>query len=169
MSEFQPWAVANLPLLLLILAGVTLVAVALALYLALRLRSLERHYAILTRGTNGGDLAVVMEAHAEAVRATGTRVQELDGLVRSGERRSRTHLQRWGFVRFNPFRDAGGDQSFALTLADRDGNGVVISSLHGRDGTRIYGKPLSGWSSVYPLTDEERQVIQNAKAPGPAE
>jgi hypothetical protein len=69
-----------------------------------------------------------------------------------------------GFLRFNPFRDAGGDQSFALALADQDGKGVVMSSLYGRDGTRVYGKPLAGWESPYPLTDEERSVIDQARS-----
>jgi hypothetical protein len=39
----------------------------------------------------------------------------------------------------------------------------VVSSLHSRDVTRVYGKPLVGWDSVYPLTDEERQAIEKAK------
>ncbi len=72
-------------------------------------------------------------------------------------------MQRVAVLRFNPFRDAGGDQSFALALADDDGNGFVISSLHGRDVTRMYGKPLVAWDSVYPLTDEEKQAIDKAK------
>ncbi len=78
------------------------------------------------------------------VRQTTERVQELDGLARGLERSGRRHMQRVGFLRFNPFRDAGGDQSFALALADGEGNGFVVSSLHSRDVTRVYGKPLVG-------------------------
>jgi hypothetical protein len=48
-------------------------------------------------------------------------------------------------------------------LADQDGHGVVISSLHGRDSTRVYAKPLAAWESAYPLTDEERQTIRQAR------
>ena len=90
-------------------------------------------------------------------------MRELDGLVMQLDRQSRIHLQRTGFLRFNPFRDSGGDQSFALTLADDEGRGVVVSSLHGRDGTRVYAKPLAGWQSPYPLTDEEQVVIRKAQ------
>jgi hypothetical protein len=67
-------------------------------------------------------------------------------------------------VRFNPFRETGGDQSFALAMADADGNGAVISSLHSRDATRIYAKPLTAWQSSYPLTDEEQTAIQRSQA-----
>ena len=92
--------------------------------------------------------------------------KKLDALARGLERASRSTVQRVGFLRFNPFRDAGGDQSFAVALADQDGNGVVMSSLHSRDVTRVYGKPLAAWESAYPLTDEEQQAIEKAKAKG---
>jgi hypothetical protein len=131
---------------------------------ARRLRSLEQRYRTLITGTEGGNLEVVLNAHVREVRATTGQVNELDLLTRRLERDARSYLQRVGFVRFNPFRDAGGDQSFALVLADEAGRGVVISSLHSRDATRIYGKPLAAWQSPYQLTAEERQAIEQAKA-----
>lgn len=136
---------------------------ALAIALAMRLRRLEADYRALTAGTDGGNLEEVLQAHVREVRAAVAKTQETDTLARSLERSSRSHIQRVGFVRFNPFREAGGDQSFALALADRDGHGVVISSLHGRDVTRVYGKPLAAWESPYPLSDEEQQAITRAK------
>jgi hypothetical protein len=45
---------------------------------------------------------------------------------------------------------------------------VLISSLHSRDVTRVYGKPLAGWASPYPLTAEEQQAIQKARNESPA-
>lgn len=144
---------------LILLAG----TMTLAIVLATRLRRLEANYRALTAGTDGGNLEEVLQAHVREVRAAVAKTQETDTLARSLERSSRSHLQRVGFVRFNPFREAGGDQSFALALADRDGNGVVISSLHGRDVTRVYGKPLAAWESPYPLSEEEQQAITRAK------
>ena len=52
-------------------------------------------------------------------------------------------FQRVGLVRFNPFEDTGGNQSFALALLDAEGNGWVLSSLHARTGTRVYAKPIT--------------------------
>jgi hypothetical protein len=49
-------------------------------------------------------------------------------------------------------------------MTDQDGSGVVISSLHSRDVTRVYGKPLAGWASPYPLTEEEQQAIKKARS-----
>jgi hypothetical protein len=155
------------PILGLFLVVIVALAVVVAL-LWLRLSRLTRSYQMLTAGTDGGSLEGVLEQHVTDVRTATGRVDELDTMARQLDRSSRTHLQRVGFLRFNPFRDAGGDQSFALAIADQDGNGVVVSSLHSRDVTRVYGKALVAWESVYPLTDEERQAIDKAqqKAPG---
>ena len=107
-------------------------------------------------------METVLDQHVSQVREATGRVVELDALTRQLERSSRSHLQHLGFLRFNPFRDTGGDQSFAIALGDQDGNGVVISSLHSRDVTRVYAKPLVSWESSYQLTDEEQQAIQRA-------
>ena len=61
------------------------------------------------------------------------------------------------------FGDIGGDQSFALALLDGKNSGIVISSLHTREGTRIYSKPIiKGESEKYTLTEEEKQAIKTA-------
>ena len=132
-------------------------------WLALRLRKAETQYRALVEGTDGGNLEALLTEHMAQVRAATGRVAELDELSRRLERASRGHLQRVGFLRFNPFRDEGGDQSFAVAVTDQEGNGVVISSLHSRDVTRVYGKSLAGWASPYPLTEEEEQAIKKAK------
>ncbi len=76
---------------------------------------------------------------------------------------SLSHFHRLGFLRYNPFSDTGGDQSFCLCLLDGQGSGVVISSLHSRDQTRIYAKRIEkGASRGYTLSKEERAVIQEA-------
>jgi hypothetical protein len=161
------WLTANAGIYLLILSLAVLVLIGLVIWLALRLRRAEASYRALTAGTNGGNLEAVLADHVGEVREATGRVQELDTLARRLERASRSHLQRVGFLRFNPFRDAGGDQSFAAALTDQDGNGVLISSLHSRDVTRVYGKPLADWASPYPLTEEEQQAIQKARNAGP--
>ena len=72
-------------------------------------------------------------------------------------------IQKVGLVRYNPFSDAGGDQSFALALLDGRRNGVVISSLYGREMNRVYAKRIEGGASKYPLTDEEKEALHNAQ------
>lgn len=74
-------------------------------------------------------------------------------------------IRRVGLVRYNPFSDAGGDQSFALALLDEHKDGVVISSLYGREMNRVYAKRIEkGQSAKHQLTEEEKQAISEAAA-----
>ncbi len=84
--------------------------------------------------------------------------QDLETLLRRGT------IRNVGVVRFNPFPDAGGDQSFAIALLDSEGTGVVISSLHARTDTRIFAKQIDGGRSRYPLSEEEQDAIRRAQA-----
>ncbi|MCX7707799.1 MAG: DUF4446 family protein [Anaerolineae bacterium] len=145
------------------LAGMAVVAIGLALWLFVRMRRLEQRYKLLMTGVSGGNLEAILEEHIRRVQEAVARVDELNLLVMRLERNNRSHLQRVGFLRFNPFRDTGGDQSFALALTDEGGNGVVISSLHSREVTRVYAKPLVAWQTSYQLTDEEQQAIARAR------
>src|SRR3989344_3331232 len=71
-------------------------------------------------------------------------------------------IRKVGFIRFNPFTNTGGDQSFALALLDGNKNGVIISSLYTREGVRVYAKEVAGGTSKHPLSDEERQALERA-------
>ena len=72
-------------------------------------------------------------------------------------------IQEIGIVRFNPFKESGGDQSFSIALLDGNKDGVVITSLYGREGNRIFAKPIKNGKSEYLLTEEEKEVIEQTK------
>ncbi|NOZ28495.1 MAG: DUF4446 family protein [Chloroflexi bacterium] len=150
-----------LPFELIIL--LVLIALGFVVYILWRrVRVMEERYDALVEGTEGGSLEEVLNQHLESVRSAVASAAEAEAMVRRLAEEGRTHLQYCGIVRFNPFSNTGGDQSFCIALADAMGRGVVITSLHAREGTRVYAKPLTGWESPYPLTDEERAAIQQA-------
>jgi hypothetical protein len=138
------------------------VAVIAVMLLARQQRLLGQYQHLMT-GTSGGNLEVTLNDHISQVHKTADRLQALDQLVHHLEEAAHFNLQHVGLVRFNPFHDTGSDQSFAIVMADGRGHGVVLSSLHGRDMTRVYAKPLQEWASTYRLTDEEQQAITLAR------
>lgn len=144
-------AVIALVLALLALAGMV--------FLLARQQRLLGQYQRFMTGTSGGNLEAVLNDHVAQVRGTSEQVKALDQLAHRLEKSAYFSLQHLGIVRFNPFQDTGGDQSFAIALVDGHGNGVVLSSLHARDVTRVYAKPLQKWESTYSLTDEEKTAI----------
>jgi hypothetical protein len=90
-------------------------------------------------------------------------VDRLTGRTAALERDGRKAFQRIGLVRFNPFEDTGGNQSFALALLDADDDGIVLSSLHARGGTRIYAKTITGGCPEATLSEEESDALALAR------
>jgi uncharacterized protein DUF4446 len=84
------------------------------------------------------------------------------GMARMGEALPRS-VQGVGVVRYNPFPGMGSNMSFSLALLDGRANGVVLSVLTGRDGSRVYGKAVEAGTSTYPLSEEERQALAIAR------
>jgi hypothetical protein len=75
-------------------------------------------------------------------------------------------VQRVGLVRYDAFDDMGGHLSFSAALLDGGGNGLVVTSINGRQDTRCYAKPVESWTSSHNLSEEEELAIQRALTSG---
>jgi hypothetical protein len=115
----------------------------------------------------GGAPARTPDAGGRQLDRVDGLARELDGLtartaaLEAAQRRS---FQRVGLVRYNPFEETGGNQSFALALLDAAGDGWVLSSLHARSGTRVYAKGITAGRTDAGLSDEETAAIKQAMA-----
>lgn len=158
-----PWIDLYAPYAALAASALALAALAVSLVLWRRLGRVQQRYADLTTGADGASLEAVLTGHLNNVRSAAESASQARAAVQQMERHSRMYVQHMALVRYNPFNHTGGDQSFVLVLADADGNGGIVNSLHAREGTRIYAKPLAGWGSAYPLTDEEQNAIAKAR------
>jgi hypothetical protein len=150
-----------------------LVLLVLVLVQGRQVRRLRRRLDGLTRGAEGKGLDAVLDSHVNKVYAVGREVDELSARSALLEASGRRAIQRVGLVRFNPFEDTGGNQSFALALTDAAGNGFVVSSLHSRTGTRVYAKAIADGRSDGALSEEETEALRRAMsrpaaAPGAA-
>ena len=97
------------------------------------------------------------------LKESKTTLTDLKKIVESHQRSSLKHLQKSGFVRFNPFSNSGGDQSFALAILNGHNDGFVISSLHSRDQTRTFAKSVkAGLGQKSELSKEEKSAIEMA-------
>jgi hypothetical protein len=154
-------------------AAITLVLAALCLLMLVMLQSMQvsrlsQRIEQLTGGAEGGDLESVLGQYLGTVREIGGDVDELTARMAVVESAARHHFAREALVRFNPFPDTGGNQSFALALLDESEDGVVISSLHSRTGTRIYAKAVSAGKTDTSLSAEEQMALDEARAKRPA-
>jgi len=122
------------------------------------------HFSRLTKNVSKKDLKTVLEDVLAKTDLNEKQIQTVAGNLKKLDSKSLGFIQKIGFVRFNPFNQTGGDQSFSLALLDAKDNGFVLSSLHSRDHTRFYAKTVKvGVGDGHELSKEERQAIKNAK------
>ena len=152
----------------LLTVALSIAVVVLAVWVALLQRSSAQLRARLRRVLPGGEEVSLDESlsrQLERIEGLDSRLDALNKLHHELEAITQRTIQKVGVVRYNPFHDSGGDQSFALALLDPSGNGVVVSSLHSRTETRVFAKPVQAGRSRYPLSDEEQDAIKKALAP----
>ncbi len=132
--------------------------------LARRTGRLDARLRGITRGSQGRSLEAILEAHIEKVFAVARELDDVAARTAILEAAQPRAFQRVGLVRYNPFEETGGNQSFALALLDALGDGWVLSSLHARSGTRIYAKAIKAGKADAGLSAEETAAIQQATA-----
>jgi hypothetical protein len=145
---------------ILALTGVSLAALCLLLLLgqALRDRSVRERSPLPANER----VDVLLEAHGRSLkRLEQAMVQLADGEKRLAELMQGA-IQHVGVVRFDAFEDMGGRLSFSAAILNAHGDGLVITSINGRQDTRCYAKQVRAGTSIHNLSGEEEQAIRDA-------
>jgi hypothetical protein len=135
------------------------------IFLQINLRRIKKNQENIFSGKNGMDLEKVILEHGNVLKELDKDIQDLYGISNQIHDLASRSVHKVGVVRFNPFKDLGGDLSFSIALLDGQSSGVVISGLHTREGNRVYAKPVEKGKAVkHPLTEEEMEAIKRAEA-----
>ena len=146
-------------LLALALAGVSGIG---ALLNMRKFRTLEERLERLGSGRDGRSLEQTIGTHDAMLKKHREDIAEL---VRASEYLHRTlqaAIRKVSFERYNPFPGIGGNLSFTLVLLDAHNSGVVITSLHNRDATRMYAKAVRDGQPLQQLSEEEDRGLKNS-------
>jgi hypothetical protein len=127
-----------------------------------QLWQLQHKYASFLKGADAQSVEELIKSYISQIDDAQNKLEELADFCAKLIRKQQQAISQVGLIRFNPFGDTGGDQSFCLALLDNSDNGVVISSVHGRSTTRVYSKAISEGKSKYNLSQEEQQAIEQA-------
>jgi hypothetical protein len=147
----------NLSFYILSIFGIWILAISVLLYRILAL------FNKLTKGVEVTDLKKVLEKVLEKGDLNTKDIESLGKKIGRLEEDGKLHIQKVGFIRFNPFKELGGDHSFSLAVLDAQETGVIITSLHTRDRTRVYMKDIKKGKSSSNLSAEERKALSNAQ------
>lgn len=148
---YPVWAVA--------VTGAFFIWLALLTYLVLRQKNFFQE---LFPKDNSRDIRNKFKEVLEAISLFEKENRLLDNRITGFKKESLGNLQNLAVLKYNPYNDTGGEQSFSLALLDGRLNGVVLTSLHSRSGTRTYLKSVKSGKSELELSKEEAQVLKEA-------
>jgi hypothetical protein len=128
------------------------------------LYKIKQHYHTLTQGVNKKNLETILDNLMKDVYNAKSDITKLISRCDTIEKNDTYHIQKIGLLRFNPFKDTGGDQSFILSFADATDSGVLITGLYSRSGLRWYAKRIVEGKGVdNELSEEEKKTLKLAK------
>ncbi len=128
-------------------------------------RHVKRRYKTLLRGKEGANLEQMLLANHEEVERVTDRLATMEQSLKDHESRLIKKVSAPQLMRYNAFAEPGNDLSFSMALLDENGNGTVLSSIYGREESRVYAKPLVKGESTYSLTPEENAIVRGESIP----
>lgn len=146
----------TISILLYILGGVVIILLG---WIAMLEHRMKKFFAG-TKGQNLEEVMVIVSSQMKELRETQVQINKH---LESVDTRLHKSIRSIETIRFNPFDDAGSNQSFAMAFLNDEGDGVVMSSLYARDRMSIFAKPISKGKSEFELSVEEKKVLEKAK------
>ena len=146
----------SISILVYILSGVIVI---LLLWIGLTEYRFKKFFA----GTKARNLEEVMITLGQEMKEIKNTQDKINNHLVIVDSRLNKSIRSVEAIRFNPFLDAGSNQSFAISFLNDEGDGVVMSSLYARDRMSIFAKPIVGGKSEFELSAEEKEVLEKSK------
>jgi len=162
MKYFMMFMADNMPFIVLIMAVILVIMLCILIKQAWTISYMRKRYRKMMSGANGDNLERLLLGHIDEVRHVVEENKRLDKENHRIDELLKMAVTRVGMVRFRAFDDMGSDLSYAVALLDAHNNGVIFSSIFGREDSRSYAKPIEDGKSTYPMTREEEQALQEA-------
>lgn len=131
--------------------------------LSLKLKKLNQTFTRIYNGSAIENESGAIERLLDRLEQMEEATLALKEKIRAMEETIRKRKGNVGIVRFNAFENEGSDLSFSIAVIDDEETGFVLTSIYGRDESRVYAKPLTKGRSMYHLTHEEKEAILEAK------
>lgn len=150
--------------ILIVLAAVLGLLFFWTIYLTFRQQKMYKRVGEIFDTSKKGDIYKILEKYLAETKEVEEYAKKVEIEMAKVSRKMQRSIQKIGFVRYNPFgkNDTGGNQSFSVALLDENNDGFVITSMHAREGTRVYAKPVSEGKSSNTLSEEEIDAVKKA-------
>ncbi|OMD84451.1 MULTISPECIES: DUF4446 family protein [Paenibacillus] len=124
-----------------------------------KLRTIRRKYEAMMAGSGVEDLEGLLVDLKNQSDMLEEEQREQKALIEATQVKIRGMKSNIALKRYNAFGERGNDLSFSVAFLDDDSSGIVLTSLHNRENSYIYSKPMQNGESQYALSPEEKEVI----------
>jgi len=107
-----------------------------------------------------------VEDAARKIEELELKIEKLSLDIDKMKKESESYIQKSKLIRYNPFNEMGGDQSFTLSLLNKKNNGIIITSIFNQEKSRLFGKEIVDGKSTHQLSSEELSIIDEMKRYG---
>lgn len=128
----------------------------------IRCRRIFKAYDYFMRGRDAEDLEDIIRGLASDLKDLRHEDRENKEAIRVLNKNQRASYQKLGIVRYNAFNGMGGNLSFAWALLDYTNSGVIINSVHSREGCYVYVKIVDRGQTEVFLGKEEKEALEQA-------
>ena len=154
----------NLAIILIAMTILLVLLIILSIVTLVKLSSTKKRYKMLVNGATGEDLENIIADNIAQMNELVVKNNKIDEDYAAMRNLFEKSLQKIAVYRFSAFHDMGGDMSYAVAMLDHNNNGVIFSSIFGRQESCTYVNPVENGISQYPLSEEENKVLQEAMA-----
>ena len=158
MEEINFWLGENLTAVFAALAAVIIILSGWLWSVKNKLNALQAKYDFFTQGKEANIDTVLTDTLSE-LQKTRRELQALQAEHGRLHEQVQGCLQTVKLTRYDAFDAMGGEMSYSILLTDAKKNGVILTSIYGREESRCYAKDVQGGKSAYPLAEEEKKLL----------
>lgn len=150
------------PYIIIALTIVSLLLIILVCALFNSISNLQKRYRKLMRGASNKNIEEAIVSYMDKIDEVKEDSETIKQLYNDIDNRIKNCVQKMAIVRYKAFEDVGSDLSYSVALLDAKNNGVIFTSIYGRNESTTYAKPIDKGISRYDLSEEEKQALNDA-------
>ncbi|MEG0798337.1 MAG: DUF4446 family protein [Acidaminococcaceae bacterium] len=120
---------------------------------------LQAKYDLFAKGSDNVDIGSLLTETLAELKVAQAKIKQLEEHDAKLAKQLQGCVQKLNVVRYNAFDEMGGEMSYSVAFLDGENNGVVLSSIYGREDNRSYGKPIKNGKSEHTLSKEEIEAL----------
>ena len=162
MQQIIDFITTNAVSIILVLFFLLVLTLIIAVAALLKVSKLQDMYEKFLGGSSKNTIEAILLDYYTQTKSIDERYSGIQKDLKKLEDDMESCLQKVAIVRYNPFKETGGNLCYALAMLNKKNDGVLINSIFSRDGSYNYGKPVVNGKSEFNLSTEEQEALDLA-------